>query len=127
MTATQMQPTAWGGDPERAVDGNPDGNWGSSSVTHTDYLDQAWWQVDLGASKFVTSVDVFNRTDCCADRLSNFYVMTSTDGSTWTANYNYFNAGNPSSFLVNSQARYVKIQLAGTNYLSLAEVYVWGP
>jgi hypothetical protein len=45
----QQSSTGWGGDPRRAVDGNPDGNYGANSVSHTENQAQAWWQVDLGA------------------------------------------------------------------------------
>jgi hypothetical protein len=124
--SASQSPTEWGGDPGRAVDGNPSGNWTDNSVTHTQTLSQPWWQVDLGAVKSVRSIDIFNRTDCCADRLTNYNVMTSTNGSTWSTINHATQAGNPSSLAVNAQARYVKVQLVGTNPLSLAEVYVWG-
>jgi hypothetical protein len=31
----------------------------------------AWWQVDLGEEKNINQIIIYNRTDCCADRLSN--------------------------------------------------------
>jgi hypothetical protein len=124
---TESQPTLDGNQPFRAGDGNPDGTWDHQSVTHTDYMYQPYWQVDLGADRYVKYVDVFNRTDCCADRLSNYKIVTSlSDGTITTITVPSGTAGVPSSFMINAQARYVKIQLMGTNYLSLAEVYVWG-
>lgn len=120
-----------------AVDGNRDGNFGSKSVTHTDYQSQPWWQLDLGTSVNIDYVTLWNRTDCCNDRLSNFYVLvsdqpfTSTDLTT-TRNQpgvtSYYSAGwaGP-SFNVNvgRSGRYVRVQLAATNFLSLAEVEVF--
>src|SRR5262245_37498823 len=53
----------------RAVDGNTSGWWGDGSVTHTAYESQAWWQVDLEAVRSVGDVVLYNRTDCCTDRL----------------------------------------------------------
>ena len=41
---------------------------------------QAWWRVDLQAVYFIGAIDLWNRTDCCADRLSNFDVLVSQDG-----------------------------------------------
>jgi len=56
---------------------NTDGNFYDGSVTHT-YLDtNAWWQVDLGVSATINSVAVWNRTDCCGDRLSDYWVFVS--------------------------------------------------
>ena len=71
-TATQSSTLAdyvnpWAG---RAVDGNADGNYWNGSVTHTNYDYQAWWQVDLGSIYSLLAIQVWNRTDCCWDRLS---------------------------------------------------------
>jgi hypothetical protein len=86
----------------------------------------AFLAVDLGSSQWVSAIDIFNRTDCCAERLTNFNVMTSPDGSSWTTTNVPGTGGRPTNVLVNRPARFVKIQLVGTNYLSLAEVFVWG-
>ena len=56
------------GVPERAIDNNTDGNWGSSSTTHTTGSTNPWWEVDLGASKKISLVRFWKRTDCCADQ-----------------------------------------------------------
>ena len=60
-----------------AVDGNTSGNWADGSVTATNLDTNAWWQVDLGSSATVNSVVVWNRTDCCASRLSDYWVFVS--------------------------------------------------
>ncbi|HEX6272829.1 MAG TPA: discoidin domain-containing protein [Polyangiaceae bacterium] len=119
-------PVVSGGALSRAVDGNASGEWAENSVTHSDFRSQPWWQVDLGSSQWVTAIDIFNRADCCAERLTNFNVMTSPDGSSWTTTNVPGTGGRPTNVTVNRQARYVKVQLVGTNYLSLAEVFVWG-
>ena len=116
-----------GGAPARAVDGNTDGNWFNSSVTHTDSGAQPWWQVDLGATKDIGEVVLYNRTDCCADRLSNFEIKVSNDGATWTKVAELAGtAPTRSAHPVNATGRYVRVQLRGTNVLSLAEVQVFG-
>jgi hypothetical protein len=122
----------------RAVDGNTNGNFFSNSVTHTDNNNQAWWQVDLGGVYPIDNINVWNRTDCCPERLSNFYVLVSEDPFTSTdlnatlaqpgvsSFYVSEPAGSPSMVAILRRGRYVRVQLAGTNYLSLAEVEVMG-
>jgi len=62
---------------EKAVDGNTDGNFANASVTHTNAELQPWWQLDLGSSVPIQAIELWNRTDCCGTRLSNFYVFVS--------------------------------------------------
>ncbi|MFO0696186.1 MAG: discoidin domain-containing protein [Polyangiales bacterium] len=118
----------WGGSPSRAVDGNTDGNYGSSSVTHTNLDQNAWWQVDLQRSRHVQRVVVHNRTDCCADRLSNFYVEVRNAQNQGVARRNFSGvAGQTTTFdFGDVEGNSVVVQLYGTNYLSLAEVQVIG-
>jgi hypothetical protein len=122
----------------RAVDGNTSGNWSNNSVTHTNFEHQPWWQVDLGSVQQIGAVILWNRTDCCSERLSNFYVLVSDNpfssaDLTATINQagvsNYYTAdsvGTSKEIGVYRSGRYVRVQLAGDNYLSLAEVEVRG-
>jgi RHS repeat-associated protein len=124
--ATQSSDLA-GGVASRAVDGNTSGTWANGSVTHTNYEAGAWWQVDLGGMQAVQSVDVWNRTDCCVERLTNFNVMLLDSNQAIIASVNMSGqAGTPSTVPISGTARYVKVRLVGTDYLSLAEVKVWG-
>jgi hypothetical protein len=112
----------------RGVDGNSDGNYQNGSVTHTTSTAGAWWQVDLGAAQSLREIVLSNRTDCCADRLSNFDIKVSNDGSTWTTVATVAGtAPQRSVHPINATGRYVRVQLRGTNNLSLAEVEVYGP
>ncbi|MFO0586933.1 MAG: FG-GAP-like repeat-containing protein [Polyangiaceae bacterium] len=113
-----------------AVDGNTNGGLGNGSVTHTGGEASPWWRVDLGVTSSVGTIEIYNRTDCCFDRLSNFKLSVSNDGAEWQS-WDY--PGTPASastvlsFPVNRPARYVKVQLNNngtTRYLSLAEVKV---
>ena len=134
--ATQSS-NPFGGDPSRAVDGNTDGNWAHGSVIHTDRDLYAWWQVDLGAVGAISNVDIWNRTDCCSERLSGFYVFVSdvpfaSTDLTATLNQSgvssYFvagTAGTPTTVSVFRSGRYVRVQLNRQEYLSIAEVQVW--
>jgi uncharacterized repeat protein (TIGR01451 family) len=139
-TATQssIYPFATAG-PAAAVDGNTDGRFFDGSVTATNPDTNAWWQVDLGTSAAVSSVVVWNRTDCCGSRLGDYWVFVSDTpfGATDTPATLQSRAGtfsshqttapSPSTLIaVGAQGRYVRVQLTGVNYLSLAEVQVFG-
>jgi uncharacterized delta-60 repeat protein len=125
--------------PGAAVDGNTNGSFFSGSVTSTNLDANAWWQVDLGASASISSVAIWNRTDCCADRLSDYWVFVSDtpflasdtpatlQDRPGTSSRHQINAPMPSATIpLTAQGRYVRVQLTGTNYLSLAEVQVLG-
>jgi hypothetical protein len=127
-------------DASKAVDGNPDGVFLDASVAHTVFDQNAWWQVDLGASATISSIVVWNRTDCCGSRLSDYWVFVSdtpfapTDtpsilqnrAGTWSSHQMV--QPNPSSTITiaGAQGRYVRVQLSGTDFLALAEVQVFG-
>ncbi|CAB5507259.1 hypothetical protein AZO1586I_1800, partial [Bathymodiolus thermophilus thioautotrophic gill symbiont] len=115
-----------------AVDGNTDGYFLNKSTTYTEYEHGAWWQVDLGSKKNINQIIIYNRTDCCADRLSNYQVSISNkaDFSTHIYQQDFHVAPNPKKTIKldasGKQGRYVRIQLLDQNYLSLAEVQVMG-
>ena len=115
-----------------AVDGNTDGYFLNKSTTHTEYAQGAWWQVDLGSKKDIKQIIIYNRTDCCAARLSNYQVSISNkaDFSTHTYQQDFHVAPNPRKIIQldasGKQGRYVRIQLLDSDYLSLAEVQVMG-
>ncbi|MFV5996565.1 alpha-L-fucosidase [Streptomyces sp. NPDC056231] len=138
--SVKQHSTAYGGVPERAVDGNTNGVYTAGSVTHTvEASNQAWWQVDLGASTDIGQVWLYNRTDTPYNqRLSNFWVMTSdsefTSGDLTasrtapgvTAVRIAGPAGDRRTVKLNGRGRYVRIQLEADNTpLSLAEVEVY--
>ncbi len=130
--AVEQSSTAFGGEPELAVDGDVNGDYGAGSVTHTNSERGAWWEVDLGADVDIHSIDVFNRTDCCGNLLKKYYVMVSDTPHPDPSDPPLFVtletavAGSPTSIAVNATGRYVRIQKAGGGPLSLAEVLVWG-
>jgi RHS repeat-associated protein len=130
--------TGWGGLAQLGADGNTDGNFSIGSVTHTLLETQPWWQVDLQSMANIQNIKVWNRTDCCGERLSNFYVFVSDNpftGNDVASTQNqpgvstYYvtgQAGLPSTISVNRTGRYVRVQLGGNDYLSVAEVQVFG-
>lgn len=142
LSGTATQSSTWAGGnwmafADRAIDGNTDGDLSHGSVTHTDVRTNPWWQIDLGASRAIRSVEVFNRTDCCMDRLNGARVFVSDkpfDVSLDPATQ----ATRPgvTSFPVTAAAstvwdadrsgRYVMVQVPGWQLFSLAEVRVIG-
>lgn len=122
----------------RAVDGNTNGNFNERSVSHTQAENQPWWQVDLGAQTNIGKIKLFNRRDCCGERLSHFYVFVSesdmsgrslsslvADPRVWKS---FEVAGVGAHYLVagQSKGRYVRVQNNTSNILHLAEVAVYG-
>jgi hypothetical protein len=107
-----------------ATDGNTDGNWNNNSVSHTNSELNAWLTVDLGASYDISSINLYNRTDCCASRLTNFYMYVSdnaftstnpvsTQGQAGVTTYSFAGtAGSPTTQVVGRTGRYVRVQLA---------------
>ncbi|MCB1097877.1 MAG: discoidin domain-containing protein [Verrucomicrobiae bacterium] len=53
-----------GGVPERAIDGNTSGTYGNNSATHTTEPDpNPWWELDLGQTRAIDSIVIWNRTE----------------------------------------------------------------
>ncbi|MBK8006027.1 MAG: discoidin domain-containing protein [Gemmatimonadetes bacterium] len=66
---------AFGGEAARAIDGNRDGTFSATSVTHTAQESEPYWQGDLGAAHYIDEIRIYNRTDCCGDRLKQLMVF----------------------------------------------------
>lgn len=124
-----------------AVDGNTDGNFlhGSVASTSDNSTNQPWWQVDLGAPAKIATVNVWNRTDCCSPRLTNYHIFVSdspftsatvagTQAQAGVKDYFHVGiAGTPSSIVINDTGRYVRLQLESTDVaINLAELQVYG-
>jgi hypothetical protein len=139
-TATQSSSYGPGSLAALAVDGNANGNYAAGSVTATLSGANAWWQVDLGSSATVNSIVIWNRTDCCWDRLADYWVFVSdtpfgpTDTpstlqsrtATWSSHQTTMPYPSATIASAGAQGRYVRVQLTGTNFLSLTEVQVMG-
>ncbi len=122
----------------RARDGNTDGDWRNGSVTHTELDIDAWWEIDLGQVRAVDHLLLWNRTDCCGDRLAPYHVFASdvpfisqsvseTAAQSGVSQFTFTETPLPTQRVdLNRAARYIRVQLAGANYLSLAEVEVYG-
>lgn len=121
--------TAYGGNANRALDGNTNSSYSQNSVTHTNFEKQAWWQVDLGRSEQVGLVRLFNRGDGeLAKRLSNFDVILYDEkGQEVSKQFVKQLTSNQLDVQFNGKiGRYVRVQLRHEHQaLSLAEVEVF--
>lgn len=143
-TAT-LSSTYPNGDAFKANDGNTNGDWGSNSVIHTlGSSGTEWLTIDLGNSEVIEEIQIWNRTDCCSERLSNAYVMVSN--SPFPTNTNLSQSLSNSEFTTQLgdtsgqtqiivpagiAGRYIRLQLSGVNvnggYIHIGELQVFGP
>ncbi len=136
---TAIQSSTYGspnlGQASNAVDGNTDGNRNAESITHTDNVETpTWWRVDLGAAYNISKIDIYNRTDgvqATWDRLigAKVYVgsVDSTDPNDYTDLNITLTAQTAQSYPnLSGTGRYVMVSLPSGNFLSLAEVEVYG-
>ncbi|MBV9505494.1 MAG: discoidin domain-containing protein [Acidobacteriia bacterium] len=127
-----------------AVDGNHNGNFNLGSVFHTQSEKSPWFEVDLGQRETVNTIRIWNRTDCCADRLSDYWIFLSdapfpqdATAATLAQNSRIWRkhvllAANPNTVVTTDDAhgRYVRVQAdapTGDRILHFAELEVFGP
>lgn len=124
-----------------AVDGNTNGDFFKKSVTHTSDTNSMnpYWEVDLIKNYKINEIQLYNRTDCCADRLKNFYIFLSN--KKFESDNIQLSIGNnnihsvyiadkiecPTSIQLNYiTAKYIRIQKLNSDPLSISEVKVFG-
>ncbi|WP_435748373.1 galactose-binding domain-containing protein [Microbacterium sp. PMB16] len=128
-TATQSSQWSGGQTAARAVDSNTDGVFANGSVSHTDGngTSNPWWQVDLGSDQAIGQIEVWNRTDCCNERLSGYKieVLNAASSVVWSSTRTGYPTPSETVSTGNVTGRYVKITVPGSGkILQLAEVLV---
>ena len=129
------------GNAENAIDGDTngvifDGTPEDASVTGTQFVTEPWWEVDLGASYLIETINAYNRVDG-ANKTESSYILVSNNpftandlaGARAEADYEQLVPGQlglPSVVMPNIAGRYVRIHMIGSGYLVLAEVEVFG-
>lgn len=109
------------------VDGRVTGTFGF----YTELQANPWWDVDLQQSPKITEIRVYN-SKINPERARTLQVFLSNDGVSWKPVYihngSVFGAnGEPLRVPLNGvPARWVRLQLAGSNYLHLDEIEVYG-
>ena len=128
---TSQSSTAYGGISSRAVDGNTNGYWSNSSVTHTHSESNPTWSVHLMSQYAINQVKVYNRRDCCSNRLTGFKIiiwngLPGVQAWTYTQSENIPEAVT-SIDIPNVRGDRVEIMVPRNSaVLSLAEVEVYG-
>lgn len=111
-------------------DGVKDGTYGF----HTGRDNSPWWQVDLGKSRPLDRVVIYNRCDGnVEDRAARLKVLLSDDGRSWTELYRhdgtkFFGRTGTKPLLVparGTRGRHVRVQLPDPEYFHLDEVEVY--
>jgi len=128
--STRQSSQFWWANSARAVDGDNNGIYRQGwTCTRTQMQEQPWWKVKLGTDFLIDRVVVWNRVDCCADRLNNMLIEV--------GQY-HFSRATPcggriakpgrmtevSCGLVRGDA--VRVSLPGRGILTLCEVEVFG-
>jgi hypothetical protein len=116
---------------ELAVDGNRDQNYWGRSCTHTKQQKHPWWKVDLGMEYDIDHVKVWNRADCCGDRLETLKVESSSNDKDWKvigALKGETKKGGVYTIQAKGKGRYIRLS-TGKNkidVLTLCEVEIYG-
>jgi hypothetical protein len=112
---------------------------GRDALSHTMCEERPWWEVDLLGQYHVGEVVIFNRIDCCAERLSGVIVeLLDHDGNSlagvqhdpatmgvitdkWIATFDHLD------FFMTSKVRISQMHPQGTcDFLNMADVQVMG-
>ncbi|HVZ70768.1 MAG TPA: malectin domain-containing carbohydrate-binding protein [Polyangia bacterium] len=133
-SATQSS-TRLNGDASHAVDGNINGVYGRNEVAATNSEKNPWWQVDMGLVSFVREVDVWSgNSDCCMTTGPLYRVYASPTPFTSDPSVSLppgaFQSiteghGTPTRVFIGVNARYIRVQMVGTDSLALSEVQVF--
>ncbi|MEL7231065.1 MAG: thiol-activated cytolysin family protein [Pseudomonadota bacterium] len=114
-----------------AVDGNTGGVYDNTAVTHTAKQVNPWWEVDLGAVYDISEIKIWNRTDCCRERLNGTMIYAGEtpiqpDDTRLIATIANIGEDDSRTFTVNTRARYVRLIRPLEGYVSVAEVEIFG-
>ncbi|XP_071965531.1 uncharacterized protein [Antedon mediterranea] len=120
----------------RAIDGNTDGDFEENTCSHTaEALNNSWWYVDLRSRQTISKIDIYNRQDCCGDRLEGAEIRVGNNkvspftgnaqcGATITTSVI---GSNPIEIICNQPitGQYVSVYLPRRKPLTLCEVQIY--
>jgi hypothetical protein len=132
--ASSVSPWSWTSDAALEASAANDGLLTGVCGFHTEREVNPWWEVDLGTTYRLEGFAIYNRLDQ-RERFTDFDVLASLDGQSWKAAFarrdqHLFGGadGDPFRGRFDSpvEARYVRVQLVGFNYLHLDQVEIFG-
>eukprot|EP00239_Pterosperma_sp_CCMP1384_P001422 CAMPEP_0197849790 /NCGR_PEP_ID=MMETSP1438-20131217/13210_1 /TAXON_ID=1461541 /ORGANISM="Pterosperma sp., Strain CCMP1384" /LENGTH=687 /DNA_ID=CAMNT_0043462629 /DNA_START=158 /DNA_END=2221 /DNA_ORIENTATION=+ len=130
LKPSEQSSTSHGGVAGRAVDGlTDDTSYNQGSCTHTHRESNPWWRVDLETEQNITSVKLWNRRDCCSNRLDGAEIRVSitdnVEDAEICATVSSIGAGASGAFACQASGRFVFVVIPGNNkILTLCEVQV---
>ncbi|MEO1261153.1 MAG: discoidin domain-containing protein [Bacteroidota bacterium] len=114
-----------GSNASHAIDGNTAGIFGNGSVFHSGSNVNPYWEVDLGTDEIIETIKVWNRTNCCGDRLDGAVVEILDENDVVQFTFTIGTAVIENTIPVSGiQGRKVRITQTG-DWLQLAEVEVF--
>ena len=122
LSGTATQSSQHGsGSAGKAVDGNTNQQYRGNSCTHTKNK-SPWWKLSLGQEMSIDRVEVWNRADCCGNRLRGVQVKVGSQlcGSLTASTAKQTMRCNAMMGVV------VELKMPRNDYLSLCEVKVYG-
>ncbi|PHN02337.1 galactose-binding domain-containing protein [Flavilitoribacter nigricans] len=141
-TAT-LSSTWTGSSAANAIDGNTAGSSHTGTAHSNGNTTTDYWEVDLGSYELINTINIFNRDDCCQNRLGNMYILISNtpfpsdasdlSGALLNADFQFqlsaTESGDPIINVGGEVGRYVRLQLSGDNpggnTINIAEVQVF--
>ena len=129
--------------PAKAVDNLALASYGYfsyNSMAYTQSESTPWWEVDLGSSKDLNSIRIWNRTEYNSyteGNMANVYVFVSDTAFTSQDLTNTINQSGVSNYFISGalgvknivnigrNGRYVRIQRSDTGRLQLTEVQIF--
>jgi hypothetical protein len=99
---------------------------GTRILFHTEQEPSPWFEIDLKQQQSISSVQVYNRSDCCRERALPLVLELSNDRKRWhevqrrTTNFRTWTAK-----FAPEEARWVRLRVDGTSILHLERVSVF--
>lgn len=132
-TESSFYPNEYNTGPKAATDGIRSCNWTVGSCTHTDYQMNPWWQVDLEKQVFIKRVVIWNRADCCGQKLHSIVITVKKEDNSAGEICGRFEGPSTSGAIETIHCandvygRFLKIQIqsGSVSVLSLCEVEIF--
>ncbi|MEM7396989.1 MAG: DUF1549 domain-containing protein, partial [Verrucomicrobiota bacterium] len=88
---------------DKALDSDRGGSFGGCACTREEKA--AWWEVDLGATHPIDSILLWNRHDCCPERLDRATVLLLDEERNEVSRTFFEKAGQENAWVLNPDAR----------------------